>query len=462
MQVSPQESKDSPVKMNLEFALRLAVLALILATSGSAWAGSEKVLYRFHGRDRWGGGGGGSLILAVAVTGSASAAPKYKILHAFTGGKDGGGLFGNLLFDASGNLFGTTWGGGKHIYGTVFELSPSSKGRWKETVLYNFCSVRSKRSVCADGAGPSAGLVSDAAGNLFGVAAGGGPSDQGAIFELSRAERKWAYRVLYDIAAPGGLVTDGMGSLYGFIGPGEFKQGAVGELSHRTKGWTYTVLYSFDFYKGDGWTPESGLNFDSNGNLYGTTEFGGSGGFGTAFEVSPPNTLEVDAGWDEHILHQFPAFQGDGQYPYGGLIADRVGNIYGTTESGGNCAGCGIVFCLTRDQDGIWQETILHKFSAPADGQNPMATLVMDGAGNLYGSTAGGGNGQQYCPGGCGVVFKLTRQSQGWKYTVLHRFNGTDGAGPQAALILDSKGNLYGTTQYGGSGYNGVVFEITP
>jgi uncharacterized repeat protein (TIGR03803 family) len=406
-----------------------------------------------------------SLIISLVVfcligtlAGSARARPKYKILHAFTGGDDGGGLFGSLLMDGAGNLYGITRGGGKHIYGTVFELS-RSKGNWKETVLHNFCSLQN----CADGAGGWAGPTFDPAGHLYGATTTGGSSDQGVVFQLTRRQGGWKYRVIYEGGSKTGWIADKAGNLYGFNGPGTYHDGDVAELSPSSKGWALTPLYSFDTAKGDGWGLESGLNFDPKGSLYGTTEYGGSGGFGTAFEVSPPSPLDTQGDWQEQILHQFPAYQGDGEYPYAGLIADEAGNVYGATESGGACYGCGTVFELTPGSDGTWQETILHEFSKPSDGLNPMATLVMDGAGNLYGSTAGGGGGMQYCNGGCGTVFELSPEAQGkWKYTVLHRFNGNDGAAPQAALILDSKGNLYGTTQYGGAGYAGVAFEITP
>ena len=405
------------------------------------------------------------IALAAFFVGEAWAHPKYKILHAFTGGDDGGGLFGSLVLDKSGNLYGITRGGGKHIYGLVFELSPSPNGHWKETVLHNFCSVRSKKGppLCLDGAGGLAGPVFDPAGNLFGATTTGGSYNQGVVFQLTKTRGVWKYKIILEGGTGLGWATDSAGNLYGYYGPGQYHDGAVAELSHRADGWTDKALYSFDFGKGhDGWGIESGFNFDSTGNLYGTTEYGGSGGFGTAFEVSPPDPLGTQDEWQEHILHQFPAFQGDGEYPYAGLIADKAGNVYGATESGGACYPCGTIFELSPGSDGTWQETILHKFSNPSDGTGPLGTLVFDGAGNLYGTTLSDGA-QQYCDGGCGVVFKLTPEGQGkWKYTVLHRFKGSDGAAPWAALILDSKGNLYGTTQYGGSGTAGVAFEITP
>jgi len=401
-----------------------------------------------------------------SLAGSAWARPKYKILHAFTGGDDGGGLFGSLLMDGAGNLYGTTRGGGTHIYGTVFELSPSPHGRWKETVLYNFCTIQSERSVCGDGALPDGGLVFDRAGNLYGTTSTGGPFNNGEIFELMPGAGGWDLSALSDKASLG-LVLDRAGNLYGFGGPGYYNGGDVFELSPSPNGWTETVLYSFDLQNGDGFTPESALIFDPRGNLYGTTKDGGNWGFGTAFKLRPGPSSTLDL-WQEQILHSFPAFQGDGQYPYAGFVLDQQGNLYGATADGGaaneTCtAGCGTIFELTPQRHGGWKETILHEFPYLWNGAAPLGTLMFDKAGNMYGTTVSGGKGQDICTGGCGVVFKMTPGSDGkWKYTVLHRFDGSDGAGPWAALSVDDKGNVYGTTQYGGSGYYGVVFEITP
>jgi uncharacterized repeat protein (TIGR03803 family) len=167
-------------------------------------------------------------------------------------------------------------------------------------------------------------------------------------------------------------------------------------------------------------------------------------------------------GWKEHVLHNFPAFSGDGVDPDGGLTLDRHGNIYGTTVQGGNfCGGtgCGTVFKLSRGTDGRWKETILHAFKAAKEGVGPVSGLAIDKAGNLYGATTGGGDLNCYC----GVVFKMTPGANGkWTYTVLHRFVGVDGFDPEASPILDEKGNLYGTTVAGGANGAGVVFEITP
>jgi uncharacterized repeat protein (TIGR03803 family) len=170
------------------------------------------------------------------------------------------------------------------------------------------------------------------------------------------------------------------------------------------------------------------------------------------------------SGWKESVLYSFGDFHDDGQIPgVGALVSDGSGNLYGTTVQGGRntCVdvGCGTVFKLTPGANGDWKETILYSFKGNANGSGPGAGVVLDAAGNLYGTTVYGGT--TSCS--CGVVYKLAPGSSGkWTYTVLHRFTGSDGAQPDANLILDSKGNLYGTTITGGAGGYGVAFELTP
>jgi uncharacterized repeat protein (TIGR03803 family) len=197
---------------------------------------------------------------------------------------------------------------------------------------------------------------------------------------------------------------------------------------------------------------------DAAGNLYGTTTHGGNlgrcgGGCGTVYELSPT----ANGDWEEHVLHRFGGVY-DGAFPEDeSLVVDKTGAVYGTTDVGGR-RGYGTVFKLSR-KAGRWKETILHNFANDTGGSNPAAGVVMDKSGNLYGTTVGGGD--PNC--GCGVMYKLAPRPHGkWKYAVLHTFVGSDGAEPAANLILDSKGNLYGTAQLGGSGHNGVAFELTP
>jgi uncharacterized repeat protein (TIGR03803 family) len=300
-----------------------------------------------------------------------------RALH-FTGGSDGGVPYAGLIFDAGGNLYGTTSGGGSSTYGVVFELSPPSGGSspWNETVLYAFTGVD------------------------------------------------------------------------------------------------------------DGESPLASLIFDSKGNLYGIA-FGGKAGYGVAFELTPPSG--GSGPWNEAVLYTFHS-RSDGAYPYAGLIFDSKGNLYGTTSNGGdtsgsNCKatrGCGVVFELSPPTggSGMWTETTPYSFTGGSDGGYPDAGLIFDSKGNLYGTTGQGGNlSGSNCSGssGCGVVFELSPPTGGtgsWTESVLYTFNGGgDGADPSAGLIFDAKGNFYGTAYSGGdmSGSNcsgtggcGVVFELSP
>jgi uncharacterized repeat protein (TIGR03803 family) len=395
-------------------------------------------------------------VLAVLVVGLLLAPVSwagggYKVLHAFGKGNDGGGLFDSLVVDAKGNLYGTTWGGGAYGYGTVFELTPDSGGRWTETILHSFCA----KPHCTDGALPFAGLVLDAAGNLFGA------SDT-ATFEMTHKNGDWNFIILCDCITPS--VFDAAGNLYGIGGPGKHNGGAAVELSPVSGDWKETVLYSFCSQPPgcrDGEPPEWNVAWDAAGNLYGTTKFGGNGspacpgsaGCGVVYQLEAVGSGK----WKHHVLHRFAAFSGDGQLPYAGVVADSKGNIYGTTLQGGKS---GTVFKLARLPDGNWKETILYDFrNAGEDGGGPMGGVTFDRSGNLYGTASGGGD--PSCQ--CGVVFKMTLSAKGkWNYTVLHRFKGTDGWSPEASLVVDDKGNTYGTTVAGGAGGAGVVFEITP
>jgi len=208
----------------------------------------------------------------------------------------------------------------------------------------------------------------------------------------------------------------------------------------------------------DGYNPHASLIFDQAGNLYGTTELGGYYSDGTVFELTPG----ADGRWKEILLHTFGA--DDGAMPLAGLIFDQAGNLYGTTSQGGSENGGG-VFKLAPNSDGSWTETVLHAFCSLdkcRDGAKPWASLIFDQAGNLYGTTVQGGPSSE-CTYGCGTVFKLTPNQDGsWTESVVHNFNGGDGAQPSASVIFDQAGNLYGTTAEGGSQDSGVVFKLAP
>ena len=392
-------------------------------------------------------------VLGLTLSTAALAAPNYKVLHAFTGGNDGGGLWGSLLLDKHGNVYGTTISGGpKGKGGTAFELSRQANGRWTQTVLYSFCS----QSNCTDGGGPWGGLIFDTTGNLYGTTLGGGAQVYGTVFRLAPGSGGWKETVLHSFGfnshgccPQASVVMDKAGNLFGTAS-------VAFELSWGTGGWKETVLHDFTGQHGDGSGAYAGLIMDTNGNLYGQTELGGSnrcgGGCGTIYQLTPTS----DGKWKEHILHRFQA-RWDGSSPVGALVLDSARNLYGT--AGGGNSGHGVVFRLSLGTDGRWKETVVYNVPGGTNGDGPGGGVAMDKAGNLYGTTVAGGD--RNC--GCGVVFKLAPGAMGkWTYTVLHRFAGFDGAQPAAQLVLDGKGNLYGTTITGGAGGYGVAFELTP
>jgi len=398
--------------------------------------------------------------LTVLAAPRAGAGSKYEILHAFTGGADGGGLYAGLAFGKDGSVYGETSGGGTYSQGTVFKLAPSPSGRWAESVLHNF-------SLHSDGESPMGNLAADSEGNLYGTTVIGGNDDLGTVFELSPDPRQlgsWSFNVLYESGSDVSLILDKAGNLYGPLGAGKYGEGAISELSPGSDGWTEAFLYSFcpKSSCANGVVPQAGLTWDQAGNLYGTTKWGGdyppkcsgSEGCGVAFKLEALG----DGKWRYHVLHRFAAFAGDGQLPFAGLTVDSKGNAYGTTLQGGNS---GTVFELSPQQDGSWKETILYSFPNPEkNGGAPAGGVTFDNQGNLYGTASAGGD--PSC--NCGVVFKMTPQANGkWNYTVLHRFHGTDGVGPGYNLVFDKDfKHLYGTTVEGGSGGYGVVYEITP
>jgi uncharacterized repeat protein (TIGR03803 family) len=380
------------------------------------------------------------------------------MLHAFGNGNDGAGVHDSITLDANGNVYGTTAGGGIHKAGIAFRLTPESGGHWKETVLHVFGSRQ------YDGEGPLGGLVLDPAGNLFGTTQLGGTYDAGTVFELALGMHGWTEVVLYnftihDLACCpwGNLVLDASENLYG-------TGGSAFELSPGPGRWKETILHNFTGKNGDGSAPFAGPIRDPAGNLYGTTMHGGGGGCdagcGTAWELSPPGSHDSgNQGWTEQVLHAFGVTKGDGGFPsLGQLALDALGNLYGTTASGGPLRA-GTVFMLTPPPSGTrgeWKETILHGFGEDQNGYLPGGGVIFDSSGNLYGTTGLGG-------AGCGVIFKLSPQNDGtWKYALLHTFHQSDGCSPGANLTFGPDGKLYGTTTIGGTYGGGVVFEITP
>jgi uncharacterized repeat protein (TIGR03803 family) len=379
-------------------------------------------------------------------------------LVSFTG-KNGQTPLGSLLADASGNLYGTTYLGGASKAGTVFELSPPAKGgtAWTETVLASFNG--------ANGENPWAELIADASGNLYSTTSAGGAANDGTIFELSPpagGSGAWTLSTLLSFAGAdganplAGLVADASGNLYGTASTGGANAclcGTVVEVSPPSGGgaWTETVLTSLT--KSVGARPSASLFLDKSGKLYGTTRKAGASHSGAVFKLTPPGN--GDTTWTAADLVGFTGQ--NGSLPIGGLIQDSAKNFYGTTLAGGP-ANVGTVYELSPPAGGskTWTETMLYSFTIPT-GESPHGSLIADAAGNLYGTTAGGGANHK------GTVYELSPPTGGgtvWTETVLVSFNGTNGAFPSGSLIADASGNLYGTTSAGGAANRGTVFEV--
>jgi uncharacterized repeat protein (TIGR03803 family) len=408
-------------------------------------------------------------VFALALFAAETATGQEKVLYSFY--NSGGEVLpvAGVISDASGNLYGTAFYGGANDNGMVFELSPTANG-WKQTVLYSF------NPDGIDGFGATGGLVFDAAGNLYGTTEFGGTGNCtngfgcGTVFELSpSAGGAWTETIVHDFQGSdgwevhAGLIMDAAGNLYGTTtNGGNFGQGTAYELSRGAGGsWTVNTLHHFTGGY-DGGVPFGGLVLDAAGNLYGTTSAGGGKsagcryGCGTVFELH----RFKGGNWSQKVLHSFSQNSEDGRYPYGGLVFDGSGNLYGVAGSGGGTPGYGIVFELTPGSGGSWTETVLHNFNGTRpDGIDPSGNLIFDVSGNLYGVTLLGGTLSH------GTAFELSPVAGGvWNETTLHDFSDNDGDGynPVSGLMLDGSGNLYGTTGSGGHYGQGSVYEITP
>jgi uncharacterized repeat protein (TIGR03803 family) len=393
-----------------------------------------------------------SILLFVLLSLSPAFASTEKVLWSFGGNGDGAGPQGNLIVDASGNFYGATGGGGANSTGTVFELSPDGKGGWTESVLYSFGPQGG-----GDGQQPDAGLVMDSSGNLYGTTFVGGTRNAGIVFQLSpKAGGGWTETVIHNFGNRGdgslptaNLVLDAHGNLYGTTGSGGTKSGGtVFQLIPRSKGWTETLLYNFptDFQ------PATGLMWRRVGlNLYGVTKSGGEG-LGNVFRLWHHPT-----GWVEKNLHSFDNVHGNPQYPGGDLVEDQNLTIYG--GSNGGCAnGTGGVWALFHNPGKPSTYQLLYSFGAEGsgDGNYPQSGVIVGSNGTLYGTTGFGG--VSFLGG---TVFALTQSGNTWQETILYKFTGgNDGGGPGGQLIQDSQGNLYGTAGEGGAFGGGVVFEV--
>jgi uncharacterized repeat protein (TIGR03803 family) len=379
---------------------------------------------------------------------TARAAALEKVLHTFAGGSDGASPIAGVTIGPGGNIYGTTFLGGTNDNGIVYKLSPKGE----ETVLYTF-------GTGTDAARPERGVIVDTAGNVYGTTPQGGTSfcNCGTVYKVTPRGKE---TVLYSFTSgtDGGVPfstpsMDGAGNLYGttvLYGDGDCLCGTVFKL---TPAGQFTTVYAFKGGGTDGSYPGASVVLDAAGNLYGTTDSGGTGpckknkgGCGTAFKI--------DAEGHEIVMHSFQGRKNDGACPCGDLILDGAGNLYGVTAKGGT-GSSGTVFRVAPDG----AETILHDFLPDGtDGSSPKGRLALDAAGNLYGTTSFGPGTD--CGGkGCGTVFKLTPDLN---ETILYAFadNDRDAAFPEAGVVLDRKGNLIGTAPFGNGANDGTVFRV--
>jgi uncharacterized repeat protein (TIGR03803 family) len=399
-----------------------------------------------------------------------AAQAQFQVIHTFTDGADGAFPIAGLTIQG-GSLYGTAMDGGTHGMGTVYRLQHRGTS-WTFSPLYSFTG--------GDGRNPRARVVFGPDGAIYGTTLRGGTGSHGTVFKLRPGPSvppalltPWDETVLYsftggaDGAAPqfGDVNFDHAGNMYGTTARGGvYDGGVVWELTPPGIWGTETVLHTFT-NSADGGSPFNGVIFDDAGNLYGTTLSGGQFPYyGTAFQLMPVGPL-----WMERVLYSFQDGS-DGAYPTAGLLFDQAGNLYGATPTGSGSTSGGAV--LELSPPGAWMTlTVLYSFTASGSGfcpapnfPGPVATLVMDGAGSLYGTTCAEG------AHGYGNVFKLTFSNGVWSYHDIYDFTGgSDGAYPTGSVLIDTGGNLYGTALEGGlvgagscdgSGC-GVVWEIT-
>ncbi|MGA7634207.1 MAG: choice-of-anchor tandem repeat GloVer-containing protein [Terriglobales bacterium] len=392
-----------------------------------------------------------TILMTVMVLAPNSWAGTEKVLHNFLGGSDGSepADVGRLARDKSGNLYGTTQGGGTCGRGTVFQLS-KSHGDWTETVLYSFCG--------SDGDNPVAGVILDSSDNIYGTTKFGGGC--GTVFKLSSSTltNLYSFTCGNDGGMPdAGVILDKNGNLYGTTQLyGAFGNGNGGGVAYEISGsGAFSVIYTFCSISGcaDGNGPDAGLVMD--GAIYGTTTRGGENpcGCGTVFKLSQSRN-----GWVETVLHSFSGRSDDGADPTFASLTPgtqtvggkKEGVLFGVTAGGGP-SGLGTVFMMVKSTS---EFTLLHSFAGP-DGAAPFGTLAIR-KGILFGTTYNGG------VSGNGTVFELTQNNDTWTESVVYGFSGgSDGGEPNSGVVADSKGNLYGVTGSGGFG-QGVAYQVTP
>jgi len=376
------------------------------------------------------------------------------VIYGFAGDEDGEYADTDLETDSAGNIYGTTVLGGDFGGGTVFRLSPTVDG-WMHTVLYSFTGG-------ADGGEPYKGVTLDREGNLYGSAVTGGSGSCeggcGVVYKLTNSGGTWTQSVIHaftggdDGSGPGARVTvDRSGNVYGMTPTGgAYGLGTIYKIHQAGGAWDFRVIHAFTG-GADGSSGSAGRMILRKGHLYGAATTGGNYGSGVVFELTPTRIGE----WDFRTIYSFQG-QPDGSFPYGALLFDRGGNIYGTTYYGGE-NGIGAVYELSPRPIGEWEERVLYSFQGGTDGNSPISNLVFDEAGNLYGTTSEGGLGS-------GTIFKLSPVTGSqWTETVVHPFQGPpDGGFPYNGMVVDQFGNFYGATVHGGDNDDGSIYKLTP
>ncbi len=392
----------------------------------------------------------------IAFCGVAVAhASTTEVIYSFTGDSGGEYCDTDVAIDDAGNLYGTSVLGGQFGGGTVWQLSPVDGG-WEHTVLYNFTGG-------ADGGEPYKGVTLDAAGNLYGTAVTGGSGSCeggcGVTYKLTKSGDTWTQTVIHaftgglDGSGPGARVAvDARGNVYGMTPTGGANGlGVIYEVQAGSNDkWKLRVLHTFTGGS-DGSSGSAGKLVLHGGHIFGAATTGGSFGAGTVFELRPTRSGE----WDFKTLYSFQGAP-DGVFPYGALLFDAAGNIYGTTYYGGT-NGLGTVYRLARGAGGRWTESVLYSFQAGSDGNSSISNLVADAAGNFYGTTSEGGLGS-------GTIFQLTPgPNDTWSESIPHSFQGSpDGAFPYAGMVGDGAGNFYGATVHGGADGDGAIYRFIP
>jgi uncharacterized repeat protein (TIGR03803 family) len=401
-----------------------------------------------------------TLALGLLATSAITTAPALEaraseqVIYNFEGGVDGEYTDTDLVRDAAGNLYGTSVQGGTHGGGTVWQLHPNGDGTWTHSVLYSFTGG-------ADGGEPYKGVTLDAAGNLYGTAVTGGggvcEGGCGVAYELTNNGGSWTQTVIHqfqgadDGQGPGARLTlDDNGNIYGMAPTGgENGMGTIYEMKPVKHGaYKFKVLHAFT--GADGIGGSAGALVLHDGALYGAATAGGANGEGSIYQL----TQNKMGRWKFKLLYSFLG-EPDAGFPYGGLIFDAIGNIYGTTYyAGANDAGC--VYELSPHK-GAWKEKVLYSFTGGVDGAGSIANLNFDSAGNLYGTTSEGG------ADGDGVIFKLTPSGKHWMASVAHSFSGPpDGAYAYNGMVDGDAGTYFGATVHGGSDDEGAIYQFTP